>query len=166
MADTNVAGVFHGFFLYTPTDELPFPQWDWHPDEVFRGLELQARLGVVTVWKGTQRSPENRAWGMQYTVERYIYTDGGDDWALVASKLEEVLAELPWAGSPALELGNAYLRLGRREDAIRAFSAPLDHLDRRVIDEATIQEFREVVRRLKRGDPLDLIAPLRNPYLE
>ncbi len=166
LTDSNVAGIYHGFFIYTPTDELPFPQWDWDPAEVFRELRLRARLGAATIWEGTQVSPDNRAWAMENRVLRYIYVEQGTDWELVATKLEEVVAEVPFSAPSGLELGNAYLRLGRREDAIRAFAEPLKHLDRGITDEVVQQQFREVIRRLERGDPLEQVTPLRNPWQE
>lgn len=166
LSDSNTAGRFTGYFLYEPTDLLPFPNWDWDPAVSLAGLEQVARIGIVLVYRGEQVVPDVRADAMLGRVMRYVYGEGGADWALVASRLEEVLAVRPFLSSAALELGNAYLRLGRRDDAIRAYRTPLAHVERGIMSPETIAAFREQVARLERGDALDAVAPLRNPWME
>src|SRR5690606_27161569 len=43
--DTNVEGRYEGWFVYPASSLLPWPQWDWNPDEVFRDMELVQRRG-------------------------------------------------------------------------------------------------------------------------
>jgi hypothetical protein len=78
-------------------------------------------------------------------------------------RLEEVLAVQPYAFVTALELGNAYIRLGRTDDALRAYRTPLAHLDRGIMDDATRALLEAQIARLARGEPVDV---LRNPWLE
>ncbi len=110
--DSNVEGRYDGYFVYTMLDTLPWPNWDWDPEEVFRDLELVARFGHVGIWKGVQVRPQTRASSLSSKVMDYIYEEGGSDWALVAQRLEEVAALLPQKVDTGVELGNAYLRLG------------------------------------------------------
>ena len=166
LEDSNRAGRYTGFFLYQPTDLLPFPNWDWDPEVALAGLDRVARMGNVIVYRGTQTVPDVRAGGMLDRVMRYIYSEGGTDWALVAERLEEVIAVRPYHFTAALELGNAYLRLGRRDDALRAYRTPLAHLDRGIMGPESVAQFREQIARLDGGDPLDQVPLLRNPWLE
>src|SRR3546814_13373305 len=43
LADTNVRGHYEGWFVYPMGDTLPWPQWDWDPDVVFKDMRMVAR---------------------------------------------------------------------------------------------------------------------------
>lgn len=163
MTDTNVDGRYRGYFLYETYDEISRPEWDWHPEEVLAGLERVARFGYASIWYGEQVVPGERAEGVYGRVIRYIYVEGGDDWELVALRLEELLAVHPFVFAAAIELGNAYLRLGRPADARRAYALPLDHVERGIINDASRRLLEEQIAKLDAGEPVEV---LRNPWLE
>ena len=130
LEDTNVAGIYEGFFLYPMHMTLPWPSFDWDPAEAFAELDLVQRIGHLGIWQGRQVRPRARAWGMYGEVAEYIYSGGGADWALVARRLQEVVAVTPASLGAAVELSNAHLRLG---DPIAA-AAPL----RGLLDQDTV----------------------------
>jgi lipopolysaccharide biosynthesis regulator YciM len=95
----------------------------------------------------------------------YIYRKNGDDWTLVARRLEEVVAVRPQAVDAGIELGNAYLRLGDANRAIQAYRRLLEQ-HKAPLDDKVAAQLREQVARIERGEALATIAPLRNPWLE
>ncbi|MFI5184590.1 MAG: hypothetical protein ACHQNV_09340, partial [Vicinamibacteria bacterium] len=164
--DTNVAGLYEGYFIYDCTSLVPAPEADWNPDAIFKEMTPMARLGFVTVWRGRQRAPNVRAYGVAARVVEYVYKNGGSDWGLVARRLEEVVATVPAFWGASVELGNAYLRLGRRDDALRAYRQPLSQLDRGVLDDITRKDLEEQIAGLERGHDLASLRPLRNRGME
>src|SRR3546814_429593 len=126
LADTNVRGHYEGWFVYPMGDTLPWPQWDWDPDVVFKDMRMVARHGNFGIWRGSMERPQTRASSLHFKIMDYIYKENGSDWALVADRLEEVVAQLPQKVDAGVELGNAYLRLGRRDEAIGAYQRLLD----------------------------------------
>ncbi len=164
--DTNVAGVYEGYFVYPTPERVPRPDIDWNPEQVFKDLHCVARFGVVEIWRGRQVVPNVRAHGVIDRVVDYIYKQGGSDWGLVAKRLEEALTVVPAYYFAAVELGNAYLRLGRRDDALRAYRQPLSQLDRGIIDDITRKHLEQQIAKLERGDDLSTLKPLLNRDLE
>lgn len=128
-------------------------------------MTLAARFGNVEVWRGRLLRPRSRAASLNGQVMDYIYKKNGRDWALVARKLEEVAAVLPNRIDTAVELGNAYLRLGEGAHAARAYRRPLQQPDM-PIDADLARRLREQVALAEAaGDPKK-IEPMRNPWLE
>jgi len=163
--DTNVEGRYEGYFVYTMSDTLPWPSWDWDPAEVFRDLEPVARFGNVGIWKGVQIRPQTRASSLSAKVMDYIYEEGGDDWTLVARRLEEVAALLPQKVDTGVELGNAYLRLGDGARAIAAYRRLLEQ-DKVPLDALIRQQVEAQVARVAASSEPARVEPLRNPWLE
>ena len=163
--DTNVEGRLTGWFVMGMGTLLPVPQADWDPKRDLKGRVLVARFGPMGVWKGTQNDPRGRAEAMGGRVFDYIYKENGQDWAKVALRLEEALKELPMAIPGYFELGNAYLRLGRREDAIRAYNGMFVQ-KQMPIDPLVAKQVHTQIDALKAGTPLAQLKPLRNPWLE
>ena len=163
--DDNVAGLYDGWFVYATSDHNPWPQFGWNPDEVFKGMTLAARFGNVEIWRGRLLRPKSRASSLNGQVMDYIYKKNGSDWALVARKLEEVAAVLPNRIDAAVELGNAYLRLGDGAHAARAYRRPLEQRDM-PIDPELAQHLRSQVARIEAGEDPAKIEPMRNPWLE
>lgn len=161
--DTNLEGVYDGFFVYHMAYTLRWPGSD--PAEIFKGLTMVRRFGEVAVWRGRQVLPRARASAMYNTVVEYIYEKNGTDWKLVAAKLEEVVAKWPQFQGPALELGNAYLRLGEREQAIRSYRRTLEQKEV-PLEELVRRQIETHIAKLESGADLSTIPPLRNPYLE
>ena len=163
--DTNVDGRLTGWFVMGMGNLLPVPQADWDPKRDLKGRVLVARFGPIGVWKGTQNDPRGRAGAMGSRVFDYIYKENGRDWAKVALRLEEALKVLPMAVPGYFELGNAYLRLGRREDAIRAYNGMFVQ-KQMPIDPLVAKQVHAQIDALKAGTPLAQLKPLRNPWLE
>ena len=165
LRDTNVEGRYEGWFVYSMTSMLPWPQWDWDPAVVFKDMDLVARRGHVMVWRGTMVRPRARASGMIGQVIDYIYKENGDDWALVAARLEEAVVHAPQRIDAAVELGNAYVRLGRRDEAIAAYQRLLDQ-DKVPVEAKVAGQLRAQIERVRRAPDVSAIEPMRNPWLE
>ena len=163
--DANVEGRFDGYFVYTMSDTLPWPSWDWDPEEVFRELELVARFGYIGIWKGVQVRPQTRASSLSAKVMDYIYEEGGSDWALVARRLEEVAALLPQKVDTGVELGNAYLRLGEGGRAVAAYRRLLEQ-DKVPLDALIRQQVETQIESIETATHLAAVEPMRNPWLE
>ena len=163
--DTNVSGRLTGWFVMGVNALLPVPQEDWDPKRDLRGRTLVARFGPLGIWKGTQLDPKGRAGAMGSRVIEYIYKENGKDWAKVAARLEEVLRELPMAVPGYFELGNAYVRLGRREDAIRAYNGMF--LQKQMpVDALVARQVHTQIDLLESGAPMASIKPMRSPWTE
>jgi hypothetical protein len=146
-------------------DTLPWPGWDWNPDEVFKELTLAAQFGNVGIWHGRQVRPQARAGSLTDKVMDYVYKENGTDWALVSRRLEEVAALMPQKIDAGVELGNAYLRLGQSAPAIRAYQRLLDQT-KRPLDPEFAQQLRTQIARIETSADTAQIEPLRNPWLE
>ncbi len=163
--DDNVDGVYVGYFIYTHSDHRPWPSWDWDPERVFSGLQPVAQFGFAEVWHGRQVLPRTRASGMAGTVFDYVYKEDGQDWGLVARKLEEVATLFPQSASIGIELGNAYVRLNDGPAAIRAFQRPLLQ-DKVPVDSRIRTQIEAQVARIEGNADLSTLKPLRNPEME
>ena len=163
--DTNVEGIYEGYYIYTRSDHRPWPSWDWDPKVVFKGLQPVARFGFVEIWHGRQVLPRTRAGSMGGKVFEYVYKENGDDWGLVARRLEEVAEYFPQSASTAIELGNAYVRMGDGPAAIRAFRRPLDQ-DKAPVDARIREQMQAQIERIEAGADLSAMKPLRNPEME
>lgn len=165
LEDDNIAGLYEGWFVCTRSDELPWPAWDWDPERIFRDMQPVARFGHVTIWKGRQERPQMRAGALNDRIIQYLYEDGGSDWALVAKRLEEVVAQMPQLVSAAMELGNAYLRLGDGANATIAYRRPLEQ-DKVPVDERIATQLREQIAAIAASGDVRQLPLLRNSQLE
>lgn len=163
--DTNVEGRFEGYFVYPMKSTLPWPSWNWNPREVFKDMKMVARFGYIGIWKGTLVRPQLRAGSLSNRVMDYIYEENGKDWSLVARRLEEVAALMPQKVDTAIELGNAYVRLGDGKRAIAAYQRLLDQ--KKVPLDALIRKQVEAqVARVSASADVAKVEPMRNPWLE
>lgn len=165
LQDTNVEGRYSGWFVYPMTSMLPWPQWDWNPNVVLANARMVARYGHISVWHGQIRRPQTRAGAMASKVMDYIYKENGKDWALVAARLEEVVAHLPMKIDAGVELGNAYLRLGERDKAIGAFRRLLEQ-DKVPVEPKTAEQLKAKIEQVRTVRDLAQVEPMRNPWLE
>src|SRR5690606_7653628 len=76
LQDTNVAGHYRGWFVYPMTETLPWPQWDWDPDVVFKDMRMVARFGYIGVWHGEMTRAQTRASSLSNKVNEYLYEEG------------------------------------------------------------------------------------------
>src|SRR3546814_5614752 len=137
-------------------DTLPWPQWDWDPKVVFKDMRLVSRHGYIGIWRGRMERPQTRASSLHSKVMHHIYKENGSDWTLVANRLGEVVAQLPQQVDAGVELGNAYLRLGRRDEAIGAYHRSLDQ-DKVPVEDMIAAQLRAQIE-LARAAPD--VAPL------
>ena len=165
LKDTNVDGHYAGWFIYPMTDTLPWPQWDWDPKVVFKDMRMVARFGYIGVWRGELRRPQTRAGSMADKVADYIYKEGGDDWSLVAARLEEVVVHLPAKVDAAVELGNAYLRLGERDKAMQVYQRLLEQ-DKIPVEPKLAAQLKAKIEEVRTARQLANVQPLRNPWME
>lgn len=167
--DTNTEGVWDGWHVYTATDELPWPEGDWDPKDVFAQMQRVAQLGYVSVWRGRLVRPQSRASSLGFKVADYIYKENGSDWALVAQRLEEVVALIPQNVGSAVELGNAYLRLGDGANATRAYRGLLEQT-KAPLDAKVERQLREQIEKIEQAGQtaaeISRIEPMRNPWME
>jgi hypothetical protein len=163
--DEHAFGEWEGWFVFRMSDTEPELRSDWDPDEIFANLELVQRFGHVGVWKGRLNHPRMWAGSMSARVWEYIYEQGGDDWALVAWRLDQVLALNPYAYFAAFELGNARLRLGEREAAVEAYRRVLEQ-DRFPMDPDFIARLSAHVQIIEQSDDLAHVTPMRSPFME
>lgn len=163
--DTNVEGRYEGWFVYPVSSLLPWPQWDWNPDDVFRDMRFVERRGHVMLWRGTLVRPRARASSMVGMVMEYIYKEEGTDWALVAARLQEAMVHTPGRIDGAVELGNAYIRLGQREQAVAAYRNLMEQQVSPIEDKlrAVLQS---QIDRVQAADDVTTVAPMRNPWME
>jgi hypothetical protein len=163
--DDNVAGIYEGFFLTNVAAREPAPEYGYDPKEMLAGLVPVQRFGNVEIWRGRQVQPKSRLGSMFGRVMEYVYSDGGSDWALVAKRTQEIVDAYPQHAPAAIELGNAWLRMGDREAAIRAYRTPLEQTTLPV-DEVMRGILQGQIDKLGSDLALTDIAPLRNRAME
>jgi tetratricopeptide (TPR) repeat protein len=165
LQDDNVAGIYDGYFLVGMTANLPEPDWGWDPKKAFAGTREVARLGYVQVRHGRMTDPMGRAGSLYHRAMEYLYRENGRDDALLAKRLEEVVKVLPPHAGAGIELGNAYLRLGRPADARVAYRRLLDQQQAPV--EALVRAQVEAqLALIDKGVDATRLKPLRNPWME
>lgn len=165
LQDTNVAGIYDGYFLVGMTANLPEPDWGWDPVKAFAGTREVARLGYVQVRQGRMTDPMGRAGSLYHRAMEYLYEENGRDDALLAKRLEEVVKVLPPHAGAGIELGNAYLRLGRPADARVAYRRLLDQQQAPM--EALVRAQVEAqLAMIDKGVDAKRLKPVRNPWME
>lgn len=163
--DTNIEGRLTGWFVMQMGALIPVPQVDWDPVRDLKGRTLVARFGPYGIWKGTQNDPLGRAGAMGGRVMEYIYRENGRDWVKVAARLEEVVAKMPMAVPIHFELGNAYVRLGKRDDAIVAYRRMFEQKTM-PIDPLVATQVKAQIALLQSGAPMSSIKPMHSPWRE
>ena len=91
--------------------------------------------------------------------------ENGRDWALVARRLEEVAAHLPGKVDAGVELGNAYLRLGQREQAVIAYRRLLEQ-KQVPVEPLLATQLRDQIGAISAAGNLAQVQPMRNPWME
>ena len=163
--DDNVEGIWEGYFAMRISATRSDPRWNWDAEAFFAELVMVERFGMWGVWKGRVVDPKTRASGLAGLLWQEIYLGTAQDWALIATRAEEVLAVMPEMVPGWLELGNARLRLGDADAAVAAYRRFLDQ-DRMPIPDpvrAAVESHIEAVQ--ASPDPARM-TPLRNPFLE
>jgi tetratricopeptide (TPR) repeat protein len=149
--------------IFIGANELGESKW-WDVGKPFRGTEPAHRMGNIFVFRGTfQRPTAMLARSMFYrTINSKIYTSEPDP-AGAAEGIERSLALDDSCFFVALELGNQYLKLGRRDDALRAYRMSYERAPN---SDSIYDLIGEQVRKIESGEPLESIPALRNPGIE
>jgi tetratricopeptide (TPR) repeat protein len=137
------------------------PSWAWDKKS-FRDAQPLARFGNLLVFQGTFDIRPMRAQALSYIALFQIYGPEPNIEQAIAM-LSESFALDPRAFFVALELGNQYLKLGRRDEALNAYQGALDNCPDEDPNKVLIAD---QVARLKNSESLDGIQPLRNPAME
>ena len=134
----------------------------WHDTKAFRDAQPIARFGNLFVFDGTFDIRPLRAQGLAYRAMFQIF--GPEPNIEKAIQLPEESAELdPRAFFVSLEIGNQYLKLGKREQALAAYQSSLENVPQGDVETSTM--LADQIERIKTGELKD-ISPLRNPSLE
>jgi tetratricopeptide (TPR) repeat protein len=148
-----------GIFI-TGANEIS-PSWVWDKKS-FRDAEPIERFGNLFVFRGTFDIRPMRAQGLSHYAAFLIYGPEPDiEQAIVM--LEEAFSLDPRAFFVALDLGNQYLKLGKRDEALNAYQNALANCPDEDPNKASIAD---QIQRLKNSASLDGIQPLRNPAME
>ena len=137
------------------------PTWVWDKKS-FRDAEPITRFGNLFVYEGTFDIRPMRAQGLAYLAAFQIYGPEPNIERAV-EMLTEAFELDRRAFFVALELGNQYLKLGKRDEALRAYQNALDNCP---AEDPNRDAIFNQVELLKRSETLEGVAPLRNPSLE
>ncbi len=147
-----------GTFIIGANEIAPALRWD---KGSFREAVPIKRFGNLFVFRGTFDIRPMLAQGLDYRAGFQIY--GPEPNIEKAAEMLKESADLdPRAFFVSLELGNQYLKLGRREEAISAYQTALANVPS---TDATHGLLIGQLERMK-TEPLENITTLRNPALE
>ena len=127
----------------------------------FRDATPVARFGNLFVFRGTFKFPEARLTWLTFRARNKIYTAEPDIEGAI-KLLSEAVRINPKSYHNAVELGNQYLKVGRREDALRAYRLAKEHAP---ADEEIGDLLARQIERVA-AEPLEQISPVRNPKIE
>ncbi len=120
-----------------------------------------ARFGNLLVFRGTFKFPEFRNISLSMRARNKIYTAEPDIEGAI-KLLNEAVAVNPQNFSNAVELGNQYLKVGNREEALRVYRIAKENAPANSeISELLTRQIERVAT-----EPLEQISPLRNPKVE
>ena len=138
------------------------PTLDWDVGKSFRDATPVARFGNLFVFRGTfPNSAEAQAAILFYRAIEKIYSPEPDIESGI--KLISESADLdPSHFFVWLEMGNQYLALGNRDEALRAYRRSYDLAPK---SDNIYELLSEQIRKVE-NEPLEQIAPLRNPGAE
>ena len=128
---------------------------------VFREAAPIARFGNLFVFRGTFKFAEARNASLTQRARNKIYTAQPDIEGAI-KLLTEAVAVNPKNFSNAIELGNQYLKLGNREEALRAYRIARENVPE---EDETGNLLTRQIERLE-TEPLEQISPVRNPKIE
>jgi tetratricopeptide (TPR) repeat protein len=136
------------------------PKLWWESDAIQEATPI-ARFGNVFVFSGTYNVPKVKAGSLYWRAIEKIYTNKPETEEAIKLLSESVSID-PKAFFVALELGNQYLKIGNREEALRAYRIAKENAP--ASDDISELLTRQIVR--VETEPLEQIQPLRNPGIE
>jgi hypothetical protein len=143
-------------------NELGENGW-WDVGKPFRSLPPTRRMGNIFVFQGTFEKPVAAIsrYIFYRTIYSSIYTNEPDPRAAIEG-IERSLALDNSCFFASLELGNQYLKILDRDNALRAYRLSLS---RAPTTDSIYDLIAGQIARLE-SEPLDGITPLRNPGIE
>jgi len=133
----------------------------WWDAPALRAATPVARFGNLLVFRGTFALPGKQAAALYFAGLSKIFSEKP-----YLEKAERLLSQSaaidPSAFFVNIELGNVFLKRGSREDALRAYTAALEHAPD---DKSLRQSIQEQIKRVS-VEVLDQIPELRDPDLE
>ncbi len=84
---------------------------------------------------------------------------------MVARRGAEVMAVDPRMVAGHIEIGNAHIRLGQRDEAVAAYQRLVDQT-LVPLDPAIVESVRRQIERIKSSPTMDGITAMRQPFLE
>jgi len=157
--DENYKGIMKGYFIIKVSDLIAWPNWD---PKVLDSLERVHRMGNIWIMHGQMEDPVSWAYSMTYTVRKYIKEKENPDWELVVKRLQQSTEIRDWDTTPFVVLGNALLKLGKKEEALVAYKKGMDNLEegdpyeKSMLDHIDQVEKSEDVTKLERLRPMDV----------
>ncbi|MFN2392548.1 MAG: phospholipid carrier-dependent glycosyltransferase [Pyrinomonadaceae bacterium] len=136
------------------------PKLWWESDEIQEATPI-ARFGNVFVFSGTYNVPKVKAGSLYWRAIEKIYTNKPETEEAIKLLSESVSID-PKAFFVALELGNQYLKIGNREEALRAYRIAKENAP--ASDDISEMLSRQIER--VETKPLEQIPPVRNPGIE
>jgi tetratricopeptide (TPR) repeat protein len=133
----------------------------WWDRSAFRNAVPAARFGKLFIFRGTFNAPAIKAHYLYYLATDEIYSAKPDTEEAI-KLLSESVAIDPKAFFVALELGNQYLKVGKREEALQAYRIAMENAP--AYDEISKLLARQVES--VASETLEQISPLRNPEIE
>jgi hypothetical protein len=134
------------------------PYWDL---AALRQASPSARFGNLMVFRGPCACGPILAPSLYNESLTDIFAEK-PDWATAERLLRQSVTLDPTAFFVHIDLGNVYLKLGRRDDSLRAYSDALKYAPN---DSAIRRPLQVQIQRISSGS-LDGVAPLRDPFLE
>ncbi len=138
------------------------PSLFWDGGAAFRNAEPVERFGNLFVFRGTfPGSTSTRAAFLFYNAIDKIYSPEHDVEGGIALMSQSAEVD-PSPFFVWLELGNQYLAIGNREESLRTYKLSLEHAPK---SDKVYLLLEDQIRKVE-GEPMDKIAPLRNPGAE
>jgi hypothetical protein len=157
--DENIEGIMKGYFIIKVSDLVAWPNWD---PKVLDSLERVKRIGNIWIMHGEIKDPVSWAYSMTYTVRQYIRETENPDWELVVKRLQQTIEIRGWNTTPYVVLGNALLKLDRKEEALIAYKKGMDNLEegdpyqKSMLEHIDLVKKSEDVKTLERLRPMDV----------
>ena len=158
--DTTTVGKIDGYFLIDMCTYNKSPEWD--PERI-ASLEKLKRIGHIMIANGNLVDTVSWAISMNYKVGEYMMKNENPDWSLIARRLEQTTQYTPWSSNPFLILGNAYVKIGERDKAIRAYQNSFDNLHGEDPNKLAIMD---QIQKLKQAEDISEVGTLRPYFLE
>jgi hypothetical protein len=143
-------------------NELGENGW-WDAGKPYRGLQPTRRMGNLFVFQGEFPKPiaSISRYIFYSTIYSTVYTDQPDPRTAIDG-IERSLSLDDSCFFASLELGNQYLKVADRENALRAYRLSLSKAP---ISDSIYDLIASQITRLE-NEPLEGITPLRNPGIE